>query len=421
MNEPKVTVILPTRERGDALESALRTVTEQRYENLEILVSDNCSHDRTGEIARSTGDRRVRYLNTGRRLSMSHNWEFALSHVTGGAGWVTIIGDDDGLLPGSVEKVAGLIREAPPDVQAIRSDVCFYLWPSLTQNKSGRLAVPLKSGREIRSSREWLSRVMRGRATYLDLPMLYNGGYVSIAVMNHIKARTGAFYQSCIPDVYSAVAIASVTDRYLYMNEPLAISGSSSHSTGRSQFTDANDGVGGMSPARQFASEGNIPFHAQVPLCADGSYPASLQAMVYESYLQSSALRTEDGPPAPRPPDRHAEQLELILAGAGGAGGGGGPHETSIGEWARRFAAAHGLNLDAIQSKARIRKRWWRGRAAWRRVSRLINTYSVGSPDLPIPNVYEASLLAGRLRSARAIRLENLRRLAGRALEHVTR
>ena len=93
MNEPKVTVILPTRERGDALESALRTVTEQRYENLEIVVSDNCSHDRTGEIARSTGDRRVRYLNTGRRLSMSHNWEFALSHVTGGAGWVTIIGD----------------------------------------------------------------------------------------------------------------------------------------------------------------------------------------------------------------------------------------------------------------------------------------------------------------------------------------
>jgi hypothetical protein len=402
MTNPKVTVILPTRERGDALESALRTVTTQGYENLEIIVSDNCSQDRTGEIARGTGDRRVRYLNTGRRLSMSHNWEFALSHVT--EGWVTIIGDDDGLLPGSVENVARLIRESPSHVQAIRSDLCYYMWPSLTATKSGRLSVPLGYGIEIRSSSEWLERVMGGRATYLDLPMLYNGGYVDIAVVNQIKARTGGvFYQSCIPDVYSAVAIASVTHRYLYVHEPLAISGTSSHSTGRSQFADATNG--GTSPARLFASEGNIPFHAQVPLCADGSYPPSLQAMMYESYLQSSALRTAEDY------DRHAEQLELILAGALG-----GSPEAAIAAWARRFAAAHGLDLEAIHSQARLRKRWGSGSAAWRWAARVINTYNVGSPDLPIENVYEASLVAAKIRAAAPSRFENLGRLAGRAL-----
>ncbi|WP_348246142.1 glycosyltransferase family 2 protein, partial [Salmonella enterica] len=84
---------------------ALKTVTSQGYENLEILVSDNFSDDATEEITRQSNDPRIRYLNTGSRLSMTHNWEFALGHVTGD--WVTIVGDDDGLLPGAIDRAAG--------------------------------------------------------------------------------------------------------------------------------------------------------------------------------------------------------------------------------------------------------------------------------------------------------------------------
>ena len=93
MRDPKITVIIPTRERCDVLEKSLQTVTTQDYDNLQIIVSDNFSNDGTEDIVRSTHDSRVKYVNTGKRLSMSHNWEFALSHVT--EGWVTIIGDDE--------------------------------------------------------------------------------------------------------------------------------------------------------------------------------------------------------------------------------------------------------------------------------------------------------------------------------------
>ena len=78
MNEPKVTVIIPTRERRETLEKSLLTVTSQNYDNLQIIVSDNFSHDRTEEFVRSVKDERLRYLNTGARISMSANWEFAL-------------------------------------------------------------------------------------------------------------------------------------------------------------------------------------------------------------------------------------------------------------------------------------------------------------------------------------------------------
>ena len=89
MNYPSVSVILPTRERCDVLRHSLRTVTSQQYPNLQIIVSDNCSQDESKKVVEEACDPRVIYINTGRRLSMSQNYEFALAHVK--TEWVTIV------------------------------------------------------------------------------------------------------------------------------------------------------------------------------------------------------------------------------------------------------------------------------------------------------------------------------------------
>ena len=168
MTKPKITVIIPTRERCEVLEKSLQTVTSQDYENLDIIVSDNFSSDGTEDLVRSIDDKRVRYLNTGQRISMSHNWEFALSHVSDG--WVTIIGDDDGLLPDSLYKVAQIVQAT--DIKAIRSSVCYYAWPASTGHVFGLLKIPVSSGHEVRDARVWLFKVLQGRASYTELPML---------------------------------------------------------------------------------------------------------------------------------------------------------------------------------------------------------------------------------------------------------
>ena len=49
---------------------------------LDILVSDNFSKDSTEEVVGDIRDPRIRYVNTGKRVCMSHNWEFALSNVS---------------------------------------------------------------------------------------------------------------------------------------------------------------------------------------------------------------------------------------------------------------------------------------------------------------------------------------------------
>ena len=90
MQSPLLTVIIPTLRRPTTLYWTLKTVVEQDYDNLDIIVSDNFSNDETADVVASFADKRIRYINPGRKLSMSHHWEFALEHVE--SGYVTVLG-----------------------------------------------------------------------------------------------------------------------------------------------------------------------------------------------------------------------------------------------------------------------------------------------------------------------------------------
>jgi len=393
---PKINVIIPTRERCDVLEKSLRTVTAQNYDNLEIIVSDNFSSDDTADVVRRANDRRIRYINTGKRLSMSHNWEFALSHVEDG--WVTFIGDDDGLLPSSLSGLADIISGT--DVDAVRSSCCTYVWPHVSGHENGELIVPMESGIEMRDSSRWQRKVLRGVEKYTQLPMIYNGGFIRLSVLNQIREKTGTYFGSCIPDVYSAMAISSVIDRYVYSHAPLAISGTSKHSTGHSVYSVSSGR--NPSPGLKFYSEGNIAFHADLPLYSDGSQPVSLQALVYESYLQSSILR-----PMASNTD-HAQQLAIILAMSGA-------HRESIEEWGGMFAQMHGLDFDAVKRSASLKRIFLPSLAAAKKLGNAVN--SIITDKLPIKDIFEASIASSVIRSSKG-RRDTMRYLATRLIRH---
>jgi glycosyltransferase involved in cell wall biosynthesis len=397
-DQPHITVIIPTRERADVFEKSLLSCTTQNYDNLTILVSDNLSQDRTKEIALRSNDPRVKYVNTGRRLSMAHNYEFGLSHVNDG--WVTIIGDDDGLLPRSLEKVADIMTST--NVQAIRSDVCLYRWPGLLGTEPGTLAVPLKRGFEVRKSKEWLSRVMSGARRYTNLPMLYSGGFAKASILQEMRARRGHFYHSCIPDIYSAIAIASVIDDYVWSYEPLAIDGVSKHSTGTSLVNPTAD----RSSVQKFFAEDNIPLHPDIPPDSAGRVPRVHQAWIYESYLQSRFLRNGADE------FTQQEQLKVVLASAG--------NDPASREWGKVFAGHHGLDFDLVSTEAQRRRVLHRLSEASCRLRRVLNTYYVADEQsLPLADVYQASLVAGKIVDIPPGASQILGRLARKALAKV--
>jgi hypothetical protein len=390
-----ITVIIPTRERGDVLAAALRNVCAQNYDGLDILVSDNCSSDGTADVVGAVNDPRVRYVNTGRRLSMSHNWEFALSHVPVDNRYVMVIGDDDGIVPGALERIAALIRET--SAKAINSNFVTFIWPNAENSGMGRLLVPMRTGHEIRDSKEWLRRVLEGRAWYSELPMLYAGGAVHVSVIDAVRQKKGTFFQSCQPDIFSSVALSCATESYAFSHEPFAIAGHSRHSNGASWSASGNGASSSdaLKANQMFSSEANIPWHADIPTLPDGNIPLSVDLLVYESYLQAMYLH-DDVFKLER-----TDMLALFLARDVA-------DRQRIATWNQLFAQRHGLDF----STARTEAMWLRLRVKRDRLlenARAFLEYYRLEPSFGIPmrDVYEASVVAATLLRTRPGRLKS--------------
>lgn len=384
---PKFTVVVPTRQRADVLGPALRTVVAQDYDNLEILVSDNCSDDHTADVVKSFDDPRIRYVNTGQRMSMSHNWEFALSHIAGG--WVTVLGDDDGLLPGALHRVAEIIDHY--QVSMVRSSIASYIWPSLTQTDFGRLSVSVRKGCELRNSNKWLTRLINGEVSYSALPTLYTGGFVDHQLIERARDTAGKFYRSMVPDVYSSVVFSRLTENYVYCHEQFAVGGASKHSTGASQFSTGKSSDTDASPADKYYSEPNIPFHTDLSISEGAPPPPSIQLLVYESLLQSGHLSMPD-----EPHFDHQQQLEIVLRNAKRR------HRAELVEWGQSFAKRHNIDFESVRhrsSKINYREKIAKN---GRKLVEQLNTIDLsGSNELPILDVYEASIVAAAIKKVR--------------------
>jgi glycosyltransferase involved in cell wall biosynthesis len=270
---PRISVVIPTRERCDTLVSTLQTCVDQDYDNCEIIVSDNFSQDETRAVVNAVRDPRVRYINTERRLSMSHNWEFALSHVRGD--YVTYVGDDDGLLPGALSALAAIVRNT--GAAAISWNFASYYWPNCIHTASRNLLlVPCKDQLQRRSGPQMLRQALEFKQGYEQLPYFYKG-LISTDLVNRVRESSGGtFFHSMVPDMYSAIALSVFAEEYYYSFRPYSINGTSAASAGAAHFTPSLN----ASPAKEFLSESNIPFHS------DLAFAPSLSIGIAESFFQ---------------------------------------------------------------------------------------------------------------------------------------
>ena len=82
---PLVSVGVPVRNGATTLALALDSVVNQTYPHLEIIISDNCSGDATGEIALfyANRDPRIRYYRHDTMLTALNNFRFTLEQAHG--------------------------------------------------------------------------------------------------------------------------------------------------------------------------------------------------------------------------------------------------------------------------------------------------------------------------------------------------
>ncbi len=112
--EPLVSVVLPTYKRAHVLPSAIRSVLNQTYPNLELIVVDDNSPDATRDVVASFSDPRIRYVRNDPNLKLPRalNRGFSLSRGE----YLTWTSDDNLYDLAAIERMVDVMRNKACDL-----------------------------------------------------------------------------------------------------------------------------------------------------------------------------------------------------------------------------------------------------------------------------------------------------------------
>jgi glycosyltransferase involved in cell wall biosynthesis len=224
---PLLSIVIPTRERVETLASAIETALDQRSRRFEVIVGDNHSQDGTRRLVEAVADPRVRYVDSGSRVSMSDNWEHALRHAAGR--YVLYIGDDDAIVPGAIDRLEPLLEEGAGAI--FTWPRATYMWPTATAGARAGAIPPSyqRSQIDIRALAQAVLR--RGGYGFQRPPSVYHG-VVRRDVLAAIGERAGRVFLTSQPDVFVAFAAPGVTRHARALDFMVTVLGHSEKSNG---------------------------------------------------------------------------------------------------------------------------------------------------------------------------------------------
>jgi len=128
MNEPLVSVVTITRNRGNLLKRCISSVLSQTYKNIEHIVVDGASDDNTDEVMANFKDKRLKYVKLESNWPIKETLDYGISLCSGK--YVTFLDSDDEYLPIKIEKQVKLIESLPEDYGFV------YCWMTYFDNNT---------------------------------------------------------------------------------------------------------------------------------------------------------------------------------------------------------------------------------------------------------------------------------------------
>ena len=227
----KYTIVIPTMNGGQYLKHAIDSVLSEKSQNFQLVVSINHSTDGSMEMLRCYKDDRLKLVMPPKKLSMAGHYEWCIDQAN--SEWLTIMGDDDGIMPGFFEYLDYLTNKWK-EVEAISFKRAYFFWPG-AEKIFGDIVLHYhrKNSEKLLSTKSMLLKVFSSLKEHYDLPQLYTNNIIRKSLVEKIKCKSnGKFYHEMTPDVYSGVAIALSSKVYLKANRPIFWTGSSPKSLG---------------------------------------------------------------------------------------------------------------------------------------------------------------------------------------------
>jgi glycosyltransferase involved in cell wall biosynthesis len=106
---PRISVCIPVRNGGAFLPLAVDSVLSQSFDDMELIIVDNCSTDGTAEWLerKAAAAGKIRFFRNAADIGLARNFNACLAHATGA--YVKFLCADDLLLPGSLQRMAAAL------------------------------------------------------------------------------------------------------------------------------------------------------------------------------------------------------------------------------------------------------------------------------------------------------------------------
>lgn len=230
----KLSILLPTRNGGPLLEPVIASILEQDCDDFELVVSNNASADATAEIIASfAADERLKVITLQEPVPVTDNWNVALGACSGE--YVTLIGDDDLLLPGYTDRVLGLLDEYD-DPDSLTFNGYAYAFPGFGGAQHSHYADPFFTpaalvpvdGLVTAGTRKKLVSEMFSFRFPLHLNM-----QTALVSRRMFERLPRGLFRPPFPDFYGLNAIMLVADRWAISSAKPVVIGVSPKSFGR--------------------------------------------------------------------------------------------------------------------------------------------------------------------------------------------
>lgn len=239
---PKFSLIIPTRNGAKYVSAPIESILSQDFQDMELIVSVNHSDDDTLVCLKKYSDSRLKVIIPPRLLSMGSHYEWCLQQAKGE--WVTIIGDDDGVMPYFFDEAVKLLeRWSGSNVDAFSFRRAYYFWPGCDAVYGDSV---LSISGQRREHTMWpkmaILRAILFDLNHFDLPQIYTNNLVRRDLIEKIRLQSGGiFYHELNPDVYSGVAVALLAKKWVRFEWPLFWTGTSPKSIGLATSGNSNN------------------------------------------------------------------------------------------------------------------------------------------------------------------------------------
>lgn len=148
---PLVSIIITSYNRAGTVGRAIESALAQDYQNLEIIITDNCSTDNSEEVIKNyISDPRIKYNRNTSNIGMLGNFHKAIDELAIGK-YFAIVNSDDYLICESFISKAMKMANSYPDVFVIKGK--YKTWHKKTNDFS---TSKYNVVQEFYNGREWL-------------------------------------------------------------------------------------------------------------------------------------------------------------------------------------------------------------------------------------------------------------------------